>query len=130
VEECIELKGDDAARSHGRNLVNLRGEIIPYIRLREQFSVHGVPPEIEQIVVVQLASQRVGFVVDQVVGEHQTVIKSLGRMYQGVAGLSGATILGNGSVALILDLRQLLQMQEEAEEAFSEGLQQGLRQIT
>jgi chemotaxis protein histidine kinase CheA len=47
-----------------------------------------------------------------------------------VAGLSGATILGNGSVALILDLRQLLQMQEEAEEAFSEGLQQGLRQIT
>lgn len=112
VEECIELRQKDAEKADGRNLVDVRGEILPYIRLREQFSVDGRRPEIEQIVLTETDGQRVGFVVDEVVGEHQTVIKTLGRLYRDVEGISGATILGNGSVALILDLPELVQREE------------------
>jgi two-component system chemotaxis sensor kinase CheA len=112
VEECIELHREDAGRAHGRNLVNVRDEIVPYIRLREQFTVSGKPPAIEQVVLTEARGQRIGFVVDEVVGEHQTVIKALGRLYRDVRGLSGATVLGDGSVALILDLPQLIEIEE------------------
>jgi two-component system chemotaxis sensor kinase CheA len=116
VEECIELKRAASARVQERHLVNVRGQIVPYIRLRERFGIGGEPPAIEQIVIAEAEGQRVGFVVDQVIGSHQTVIKSLGRMYREVAGLSGATILGDGSVALILDVPRLVQRAEEAEQ--------------
>ncbi len=117
VEECIELNRDDTERSHGRNLVKVRGEIVPYVRLRDEFKINGQCPEIEQIVIVNLEGVRVGFAVDHVVGEHQTVIKNLGRMYQDTDGISGATILGDGRVALILDLPQLADKAEAAERA-------------
>ena len=117
VEECIELSREDSELSHGRNLVKVRGEIIPYVRLREEFGLNGERPEIEQVVIVNLAGLRVGFVVDHVVGEHQTVIKNLGRMYQDVDGVSGATILGDGRVALILDLPQLAERAEHSEKS-------------
>ena len=112
IEECIELTREMAAATHGRNLINVRGEIVPYVPLREAFAVRDQRPEIEQIVIASLENGRVGFVVDHVVGEHQTVIKNLGRFYQGVAGISGATILGDGRVALILDLPQLAERAE------------------
>ncbi len=112
VDECVELTREDVANSHGRNLVRVRERLVPYIPLRERFSIPGEPPPIEQIVITQVSGQRVGFVVDQVVGEHQTVIKSLGRAYRNVEGISGATILGDGSVALILDIPQLLEAAE------------------
>jgi two-component system chemotaxis sensor kinase CheA len=115
VEECIELTRDAAEQAHGRNLVKIRGEIVPYVRLRDEFKIKSERPEIEQIVIVNLEGLRVGFVVDHVVGEHQTVIKNLGRMYQDVNGVSGATILGDGRVALILDLPQLANRAEEVE---------------
>jgi two-component system chemotaxis sensor kinase CheA len=115
VEECIELTKADIAASHGRNLARVRGRVTPYISLREQFAITGKCPEIQQIVIVQVHGQSIGFVVDFVVGEHQTVIKPLGRLYQGVQGLSGATILGDGSVALILDLGVLARTAEIAE---------------
>ncbi len=115
VEECIELTRDDVEQSHGRNLVKIRGEIVPYVRLRDEFKINSERPDIEQIVIVNLEGLRVGFVVDHVVGEHQTVIKNLGRMYQDVNGVSGATILGDGRVALILDLPQLATRAEEVE---------------
>jgi len=112
VEECIELTRADEAKANGRNLVSLRGEIIPYIRLREAFGSDGAPPSIEQVVIASFEGQRFGFVVDHVVGEHQTVIKGLGRMYREVKGVSGATVLGDGNVALILDLPQLIKIEE------------------
>ena len=65
--------------------------------------------------VVSVNGMRIGFVVDFVVGEHQTVIKPLGRLYQDIKGVSGATILGDGSVALILDPGVLTQCAEMAE---------------
>lgn len=108
VEECVELTRDEASRSRGGNMTYLRGEIVPYIRLRERFRIFEDAPEIEQIVVTEGVGGRVGFVVDKVIGEHQTVIKNLGKMYKDVQWISGATILGDGTVALILDTAQLV----------------------
>ncbi|MBU5613353.1 chemotaxis protein CheA [Geomonas azotofigens] len=112
VDECVELTREDVARSHGRNLARVREHLVPYIPLRQRFAIAGAPPDIEQIVITQVNGVRVGFVVDHVLGEHQTVIKSLGRAYKDTEGISGATILGDGSVALILDIPQLLQAVE------------------
>ncbi len=115
VEECIELTQADVAKSHGRHMVNVRGELVPYIRLREWFGISGKEPEIEQIVITEQSGRRTGFVVDYVVGEYQTVIKSLGSIYKNVEGLSGATILGDGTVALILDIQKMTQFVEKEE---------------
>lgn len=117
VEECVELTADNASNSHGRCLANVRGEIVPYIRLRNKFDIDGNPPAIEQIVIVGHEGYKVGFVVDAVIGEHQTVIKSLGRFYRHVEGISGATILGDGTVALILDIAKLANNAELEEQA-------------
>ena len=108
----MELTREDVARSNGRNLANVRDHLVPYIPLRERFYIKGQEPDIEQIVITEVNGMRIGFVVDQVIGEHQTVIKSLGRAYRNVEGISGATILGDGSVALILDVPQLVQSVE------------------
>jgi two-component system, chemotaxis family, sensor kinase CheA len=115
VEECIELSREDIRAAHGRNLAKVRGNLTPYICLRDQFSISGTRPEIEQIVIVSVQGVRIGFVVDFVVGEHQTVIKPLGTLYQDVKGISGATILGDGSVALIISPGDLAKMAETAE---------------
>src|SRR6185369_2907523 len=115
VEECIELSRADVARSNGRQLVNVRGTIVPYIPLRQRFGVVDQAPDREQVVITEVEGKRVGLVVDQVIGEHQTVIKSLGRVFRDVAGLSGATILGDGAVALILDVPQIIHAAELAE---------------
>jgi two-component system chemotaxis sensor kinase CheA len=115
VNECVELTREDVEKSHGRNIANVRGGLVPYIPLRERFKIAGEPPPIEQIVITRLNDTQVGFVVDHVIGEHQTVIKSLGRAYRNTQGLSGATILGNGSVALILDIPQLVKAEEKDE---------------
>jgi len=107
--ECIELTRADVERANGKHLANVRGELIPYIRLRQHFGVRSEAPEIEQIMVVETEQGRYGFVVDQVLGNCQTVIKNLGRFYRHVQVVSGATILGNGSVALIIDPERLAQ---------------------
>jgi two-component system chemotaxis sensor kinase CheA len=109
TQECIELTRRDVAAANGKHLVNVRGELIPYIRLREHFNIAAERPEIEQIMVVETEQGRYGFVVDRVLGDCQTVIKNLGRFYRHVQVVSGATILGNGTVALILDPERLAQ---------------------
>jgi two-component system chemotaxis sensor kinase CheA len=105
--ECIELTRADIERANGKHLANVRGELIPYIRLREHFNIRTEPPAIEQIMIVETEEGRFGFAVDQVLGNCQTVIKSLGRFYRHVQVVSGATILGNGTVALIIDPERL-----------------------
>ncbi len=115
IEECVELSREDIRVSHGRNVANVRGNLTPYICLRDQFAIEGERPEVEQIVIVAVQNTRIGFVVDFVVGEHQTVIKPLGVLYQDVKGISGATILGDGSVALILSPADLSKMAEDIE---------------
>ncbi len=107
--ECIELTREDIERANGKHVANVRGELIPYIRLRQHFNIRTERPAIEQIMVVETEEGRYGFVVDQVLGNCQTVIKNLGRFYRHVQVVSGATILGNGTVALILDPERLAQ---------------------
>ena len=114
VDECVELSAS-VIRTGERDLLNVRGEIVPYIKLRNRFVIAGDRPAIEQVVITKAENIRVGFVVDHIVGGHQTVIKNLGRMYKGIEGLSGATILGDGSVALILDIPKLIQTVEREE---------------
>jgi two-component system chemotaxis sensor kinase CheA len=118
TQECIELTRADVAAANGKHLANVRGELIPYIRLREYFNIRSPRPEIEQIMIVETDAGRYGFVVDKVLGDCQTVIKSLGRFYRHVQVVSGATILGNGTVALILDPERLA---HDAVRAISNG---------
>lgn len=121
VEECVEISPEDAAKAHGRCLARVRNQIVPYIRLRDHFGISGQSPSFEQIVIVSVDGKRVGLVVDTVVGEHQTVIKSLGRFYQHVDGISGATILGDGTLALILDVPKIVRLVEQREAHYARG---------
>lgn len=112
VEECIEL--DDQQAKKGE-YVDLRGEVMPYLHLSEIFkdeddSNNGIKREAHRnnIVVVQYAGQKTGLVVDELLGEHQTVIKPLGKVFQNLKGISGATILGSGEVAMIIDVPALV----------------------
>jgi two-component system, chemotaxis family, sensor kinase CheA len=108
VEECMELTGDRFATSSGRNVIQVRGAPVPLVRLRDIFGLIGPRPDLEQAVVVNVADERIGIAVDQVIGNHQTVIKSLGKMYRRADCISGATITGDGNVALILDLAGII----------------------
>ncbi len=121
VHECVELTGEDKKNAHNRQIANVRGEIVPYINLRERFLIPGEPPKIEQIVITEIDGNRVGFVVDRVIGGHQTVIKGLGTYYRYVEGISGATILGDGTVALILDVPKLVRLVEQQEAQLTRG---------
>lgn len=107
--ECVELTRQDIQDTNGNRLATVRGETIPYIRLSEYFRMERPAPEREQIMVVETEDGHYGLAVDEVLGNHQTVIKNLGRFYRNVPTVSGATILGNGTVALILDPHRLVQ---------------------
>ena len=108
VIECVELSDEDRSESKGKNYIHLRGEVLPFIRLREMFG-HGMDSiERENIVVVQYAGKKAGIVVDELLGELQTVIKPLGEIFSRLSGISGSTILGSGEVAVILDVAALV----------------------
>jgi two-component system chemotaxis sensor kinase CheA len=107
--ECVELTRQDVENAHGKHLANIRGEIVPYVRLSEYLGISTERQDREQVMIAETEQGRFGFVVDQVLGDHQTVIKNLGRLYRNVPAVSGATILGDGTVALILDLHRLAQ---------------------
>jgi len=102
VLECMELTNTDREIDGG--YINLRGEVLPCIRLRELYDVEGTPPRRENVVVVQYGGNRAGFVVDRLLGEFQTVIKPLGKLFSLIKGVGGFTILGNGKVALVIDV--------------------------
>ncbi len=103
IEECILYRRNE----NQKGLVANRGSLLPILDLRKEFAINDALPPEEQAVVVETGIGPVGFVVDTVIGDHQTVIKNLGRLYHNVEGVSGATILGDGSVALILDVQRL-----------------------
>jgi two-component system chemotaxis sensor kinase CheA len=111
IEECIELDEQHAKKGE---YVDLRGEVMPYLHLSEVFN-DGSDSDSnidrkgkrDNIVVVQYAGQKAGLVVDELLGEHQTVIKPLGKIFQNLKGISGATILGSGEVAMIIDVPAL-----------------------
>jgi two-component system chemotaxis sensor kinase CheA len=106
VQECLELPVEKH-RSEEGGVINLRGEALPYVRLRDLFACGGSTPTREKIIVVEYQGGRAGLAADELLGEQQAVIKPLGRLFQGIRGVSGSTILGNGRVALILDVPAL-----------------------
>ena len=155
VVECVELTADESQAAHGSDYLNLRGEVLPFIRLRQLFNVKDSEAEMleadddadeleasdspvssgtalltregaaalasdpelafllhpvkrENVVVVQYAGHRAGLVVDRLMGEFQTVIRPLGAVFGGLDGISGFTILGDGNVAMILDVPGLV----------------------
>lgn len=109
VQECLELTGEDRQATRERNYLNLRGEVLPLVYLREQFNAGGSSGWRENVVVVRCGEQKAGLVVDELQGEFQTVIKPLGKLFSALRGIGGSTILGSGEVALILDVPNLLQ---------------------
>lgn len=115
VEECVELTRKDVDRFHGRRLFPLRDQLIPYVRLRDFYHLAGERSEIEQMVIVHINRQRLGLVLDDVIGGYQTVIKSLGWVYRNAEGVSGATVLGNGEVALIIDVASVMKCARQEE---------------
>ena len=84
VEECVELTAEDDARSRGRSFLNIRGDLVPFLRLRELFNAAVPPDRYQKVVIVSAGELRVGLVVDQVIGDHQTVIKSLSKLHADV----------------------------------------------
>ena len=111
IVECVELAGSirDAARARG--YLDMRGEVLPLLWLREVFDIESPAPERrENVVVVHFGQTKAGIVVDQLMGEHQTVIRPLGKLFSALRGVSGSTILGSGEIALILDVAGLMKM--------------------
>jgi two-component system chemotaxis sensor kinase CheA len=119
VEECVELTAADE-RVRGRSFLNVRGGLVPFLKLRDLFGTSDSSDTHQKIIITSTGDIRVGLVVDQIIGNHQTVIKSLSKLHADVTMFSGATILGDGSAALILDVAQLValaQAQSEKQQA-------------
>jgi len=102
--------------NHFNNLTVLDGEQIPYFNLREEFHLPESENEMEEVVAVRYDNSRVGLVVDNVIGEYQAVLKSLGKMYKEQEMISGATILGDGTVALVMDTNKMIEKFSAASE--------------
>ena len=116
VEECVELSSEEDVRTRSHSFLNIRGELVPFLRLRDLFATSVPPDRYQKIVIVSSSGMKVGLAVDQVIGEHQTVIKSLTKLHSGIEMFSGATILGDGAVALILDIPHLVEYGQIREE--------------
>ncbi len=123
VIECVELSEAERQAANERSYLNLRGEVLPFVLLRDHFEVAGANARRENVVVVQYAGKKAGLVVDELMGEFQTVIKPLGKIFSNLRGISGSTILGSGEVALILDVPSLVQ------QAVARESQQVLRKL-
>ncbi|KRA42175.1 chemotaxis protein CheA [Devosia sp. Root635] len=109
VEECVELPEGIEANARGRNFLDIRGSLVPFLRLREVFGTRAPADPHQKVVIVSSGEGRVGLVVDQIIGNNQTVIKQLSKLHSSIKSFSGATILGDGTVALILDTAHLVQ---------------------
>lgn len=105
VTGCLEL----VRSAEPGGLINLRGEAVPYVRLRKLFRISGDPPERESLIIVRHEAGQAGFAVDDLYGEGQVVIKPLGKLFKQLVGVSGSTVLDNGRVALVLDIPALVQ---------------------
>lgn len=112
VTECIELPEQQIPHKQA-SFMNLRDEMLPFIFLDRVFQLRSEQTTRRSIIVVQYAQHRAGLVVDQVIGEFQTVIKPLGKLFEYMQGISGSSILGSGDIALILDIPKLIATQTD-----------------
>ncbi len=120
VEECVEMDSNEWHIDDVQHYVNLRGEVLPYLRLGTFFRTNQSPDQDkttskqrESLVIVRVGQAKAGFVVDELHGENQTVIKPLGKLFENLRGIGGATVLGSGDVALILDVHGLIQYAQQ-----------------
>lgn len=103
----------------GRSILELRGQVLPVVSLRRLYALETALPERCSVVVIQAANRRFGVMVDTLLGQHQTVIKPLGRMFRSLRGMAGSSILGNGEVALIFDVASLCELAEQPPARFA-----------
>ncbi|MHB8462619.1 MAG: chemotaxis protein CheA [Vulcanimicrobiaceae bacterium] len=116
VIESQRVEMNDVRTVHGNEVITLRGQVVPLVRIAEFFELGGArDPEKVMIVIVGLGGRQVGLVVDSFQGEQEIVIKPLSDVVGRIAGISGATILGNGSISLIIDVHSLVS------EAYTDG---------
>lgn len=120
VEECVEMDNNEWHIDDVQHYVNLRGEVLPYLRLGTFFRSNQnldqdkvTSKQRESLVIVRVGQAKAGFVVDELHGENQTVIKPLGKLFENLRGIGGATVLGSGDVALILDVHGLIQYAQQ-----------------
>jgi two-component system, chemotaxis family, sensor kinase CheA len=114
VEKCYEMKYSDLDNTYN-NAVRLDERLIPFVHLRREFEILHEAPMYAQMVVITSEGILAGLPVDQVIGEYQAVLKPLGKMYNGIDIVSGASILGDGSIALVLDpLRVIHQFDQKS----------------
>lgn len=112
VSETVRISLDEIYTVEGRNVLRLRDEVLSLVRLSDIFGVKQVfePGEYTYVVVIGLAEAKIGLIVDTLVGQEETVIKSMGDYLQGISGIAGATIRGDGGVTLIVDIASLMEM--------------------
>ena len=108
VEECVDLPESENQREDGRTILRIRNQLVPYLGLDNLFGYTPSTAEKRRVAIVKAEGQRIGLVVDDVLGQLQTVIKPLSPFHRSVEELAGATILGDGSIALILDVNALV----------------------
>jgi two-component system chemotaxis sensor kinase CheA len=114
---CIELSAETMSSNQRRQFVVVRDEMVPYVDIRRHFRIPGEAPAISQVMIAETREGKFGFLVDLVIGDHKTVIKKLGGLYKNVEAVSGAAILGDGKIALILDLDKLAREAIESTQA-------------
>ena len=117
VQEIVELPPEKAVPDGASDFLDVRGSFVPFLRLRQLFDCGGEPGPTQNVVIVKSGEVRVGIVVDRIVGTNQTVIKQMSKLHAEMRAVSGATILGDGSVALILDVAHLVGMGRVSGEA-------------
>jgi two-component system chemotaxis sensor kinase CheA len=120
VTECTDIHKDELNSKDGGNYINLRGDVLPFMKMREFMKETGEEPDKPKVVVVEYSRKKFGLVVDDLVGEFQTVIKPMGKIFSRLQWLSGSTILGTGEVAYILDVPKLIQSAQEFESSWQQ----------
>jgi two-component system chemotaxis sensor kinase CheA len=109
VLETLELPNHNTMSN---DCIQLRGNVLPCIGLREILCIGSPPPPLQYVVIVKYEDTRIGFLVDRILGEIKTVIKPLGKIYHNITSISGVSILGDGSIALFLEIDKLIRSME------------------
>ena len=109
IQECIELTKKEQDGMHGNEFINLRGDMLPILDLRDVLNEAPSISKRQNIVIVYFGNKMIGLLVDELLGEYQTVIKPLGDVFVNVPGISGGSILGSGEIALIFDIARLIE---------------------
>ncbi|WP_061220747.1 chemotaxis protein CheW [Leptospira borgpetersenii] len=117
VNETIKINNDQITTLEGNEIINLRGEVLPIYRLNRIIGLQDKTDREEfPVVIVQYKGRKIGFMVDELVGKHETVIKSLEKNFKNIRGLTGASIMGDGTIIMVLDIPGIVEIASELED--------------